>query len=165
MDTTAAATLIAWLDREIWLVTAQAGRRRSGLIATFVNPASIVPDLPRMLIGLSRLHYTWELVELSGALALHLLSEQHLEHVWRFGLQSGRELDKFEGMTLSTAQTGSPILSDCIGWMDCRVETSQPTGDRVVYLVEVLESRVTNFGPPLTQRRLLQLSPQTSSPR
>jgi len=157
-DTTAAATLIAWLDREIWLVTAQHGSKRSGLIATFVSPASIVTELSRMLVGLSRRHYTWELVEASGAFALHLMSEQHLEHVWRFGLQSGRERDKFAGLAVRSAQTGSPILEDCIGWMDCRVEASQPTGDRTVYLAEVLESQVTNFGPPLTQRRLLQLA-------
>jgi flavin reductase (DIM6/NTAB) family NADH-FMN oxidoreductase RutF len=158
-DSTAAATLIAWLDREIWLVTAQHGSRRSGLIATFVNPASIVPDLPRMLIGLSRLHYTCDLVEQSGALALHLLSEHQLAYVWRFGLHSGQEHDKFEGLNVSAAETGSPILSECIGWMDCRVESKQPTGDRVVYLVDVVEARVVNFGPPLTQRRLLELAP------
>ncbi len=47
MDVTAAAALIAWLDPAVWLVTAAANGRRSGLIATFVNPASIVADLPR----------------------------------------------------------------------------------------------------------------------
>ncbi len=157
-DSTAAATLIAWLDREIWLVTAQHGPRRSGLIATFVNPASIVTEMARMVVGLSRLHFTWELVEASGAFALHLLSEQHLEHVWRFGLRSGREQDKFAGLVVRTGQTGSPILEDCTGWMDCRVEASLPTGDRTICLAEVVESQVTNFGPPLTQRRLLQLA-------
>src|SRR6516225_9780017 len=75
MDSTAASTLIAWLDRELWLVTSQAGDRRGGLIATFVNPASIVADLPRMLVGLARQHHTWEVVEASGAFALHLLGE------------------------------------------------------------------------------------------
>jgi flavin reductase (DIM6/NTAB) family NADH-FMN oxidoreductase RutF len=159
MDVTAAATLIAWLDREIWLVTTQSDSRRGGLIATFVNPASIVSDLPRMMVGLARSHYTSELVEASGAFALHLLGEQHLDWVWRFGLQSGRDIDKFEGLTTSTGRTGSPILEGAIGWMDCRIESRQNTGDRMIYLAEVVESKVTNFGPPLTQKRLLQLSP------
>src|SRR5438876_12165539 len=85
MDATAAATLIAWLDQEIWLVTAQAGDQRGGLIATFVSPASIVAEVPRMLLGIARQHHTWGLIESSGALGLHLLGEQHLEWVWRFG--------------------------------------------------------------------------------
>ncbi len=140
MDTTAAATLFAWLDREIWLVTAQADTHRGGLIATFVNPASIVPDMPRMLVGLSRQHQTRELVEHSNAFALHLLGEQHLDWVWRFGLESGRGKDKLDGLRVRQMSTGSPVLEDAIGWLDCRVETRMETGDRTVYLAEVVQS-------------------------
>src|SRR5438552_135293 len=106
MDATAASTLFAWLDQEVWLVTAQAADRRSGLIATFVNQASIVPDLPRVLVALSKQHFTWELVEASGAFALHLLAEEQIELVWRFGLESGRDTDKLAGLSVTTAVTG-----------------------------------------------------------
>jgi flavin reductase (DIM6/NTAB) family NADH-FMN oxidoreductase RutF len=159
MDITGASTLMAWLDRELWLVTAQAGGRRAGLIATFVNPASIVPDMPRMLVGLARQHQTWEVIEAGGAFALHLLAEQNLEWVWRFGLNSSRDVNKFVGLAVSSAATGSPILEDSIGWLDCRVEARLDTGDRTVYLAKVLEGRVTHFGPPLTQKRVLEISP------
>jgi flavin reductase (DIM6/NTAB) family NADH-FMN oxidoreductase RutF len=159
MDDTAASTLFAWLDREVWLVTAQAGPRRGGLIATFVSPATIVPDLPRLLVGLARQHHTWELVEASGAMALHLLGEDHLEWVWRFGLESGRQRDKLEGLPVRTGSTGSPLLDGAIGWLDCRVEARLDGGDRTVYLAEVVEGRVTHFAPPLTSRRLMELAP------
>src|SRR5438045_1414450 len=99
MDPGAIAGLFAALDREVWLVTAAAGGRRGGLIATFVNQASIVPDLPRVVIGLARQHHTWELVEASGAFALHLLGEEHLDLVWRFGLPSGRIVDKLADLS------------------------------------------------------------------
>jgi flavin reductase (DIM6/NTAB) family NADH-FMN oxidoreductase RutF len=159
MDATAATTLFAWLDPELWLVTAAADGRRGGLIATFVNEASIVADLPRMLVGLARQHHTWELVEASGAFALHLLSAEQLELVWRFGLTSGRGVDKLAGLPCHTGVTGSPLLEDAIGWLDCRVEARLETGDRTVYLAEVVQSRVTRFAPPLTFRRLLELAP------
>jgi flavin reductase (DIM6/NTAB) family NADH-FMN oxidoreductase RutF len=158
MDATAAATLIAWLDQEIWLVTSQAGEQRGGLIATFVIPASIVAEVPRMLLGIAKQHHTWGLIESSGVLGLHLLGEQHLEWVWRFGLQSGRDVDKFEGVPFRMSPSGSPLLEEAIGWMDCRVETRTDTGDRTLYLVEVVESRVTHFAQPLTARRLMQLA-------
>ena len=66
MDPTTASTLLAWMDREIWLVTASAGGRRGGLIATHVGRASIVPDLPRVLVGVAKQHQTWELIQASG---------------------------------------------------------------------------------------------------
>jgi flavin reductase (DIM6/NTAB) family NADH-FMN oxidoreductase RutF len=160
MDLTAAATLFAWLDREVWLVTAQAGDRRSGMIATFVSQASIVPGLPRLSVGIAKSHYTFDLIESSRAFALHLLSEDQLELVWRFGLESGRDLDKFAGLEITTASTGSPLLTAAVGWLDCRVETSLDIGDRVIYVVEVLEGQVTNFAPPLTTSRLMELAPK-----
>jgi flavin reductase (DIM6/NTAB) family NADH-FMN oxidoreductase RutF len=159
MDLTAASTLFAWLDRELWLVTAQAGPRRGGLIATFVNQATIVPDMPRMLVGLARQHHTWELVEASGAFALHLIGEPHLDWVWRFGLESGRHRDKFAGLPVRTGETGSPLLEGAVGWLDCRVEDRLDTGDRTVYLAEVVQSQVGDFAAPLTQKRLLELAP------
>ena len=158
-DLTAASTLFAWLDREVWLVTAGRPNRRGGLIATFVSQASIVPDLPRVLVGLARQHHTWELVEASGAFALHLLGEQHVELVWRFGLQSGRDVDKFVGLGVRTEATGSPLLAEAVGWLDCRVEDRFDTGDRTVYLGAVVQAQVTHFAPPLTVKRLLELAP------
>lgn len=159
MDVTAAATLFAWLDREVWLVTSYDGQHQGGLIATFVSPSSIVPEAPRVLVALAHQHRTWELVEASGCLALHLLSESNLELVWRFGLQSSRDVDKFAGLEAKKAPSGCPVLSSTIGWLDCRVETRQEIGDRTVFVAEVVQGEVTNFAPPLTTRRLMELAP------
>lgn len=159
MDTTAATALFAWLDREVWLVTAQAAQRRSGLIATFVSQASIVPDLPRLVLGVAKTHYTCELIEASGAFAMHLLGEEQLELVWRFGLESGRDVDKFVNLICHTGKTGSPLVHATIGWLDCRVELKLDCGDRMIYLAEVVQGQVRDFGPPLTQKRLLQIAP------
>ena len=158
MDITAAATLFAWMDREIWLVTAQAEGKRGGLIATSVNQASIVPDLPRLTVILARQHHTWELVEASGFFALHLLGEENLDLIWRFGLQSGRNVDKYEGLEVRSSGGGSPLLAGTIGWLDCRVEAKLDIGDRTVYVAEVVEGEVTHFAPPLMTARLMGLA-------
>jgi flavin reductase (DIM6/NTAB) family NADH-FMN oxidoreductase RutF len=159
MDAAAVTGLLRLLDRELWLITACANGRRSGLIATFVSQASIVPTLPRMVVGLSRRHFTYDLVETSRAFALHLLGEEHLDWVWRFALQSGRDLDKFEGLTLQSGPTGSPLLADALGWLDCRVEGRLNTGDRSLFLGEVVEAHLARPLPPLTLTRFRQLAP------
>src|SRR5262245_53477403 len=138
MDVTAATTLFAWLDRELWLLTAASGGRRGGLIATFVTQVSIVPDLPRVLVALARQHHTTGLVEASGAFALHLLGEENLELVWGFGLESGRDRDKFAGLETTTSGVGNPLLIGTVGWLDCRVEAKLDVGDRLVYTAEVV---------------------------
>jgi flavin reductase (DIM6/NTAB) family NADH-FMN oxidoreductase RutF len=159
MNAAAVTALFAALDRELWIVTACAGTRRGGLIATFVNQASIVPDLPRVLVGLAKQHHTSELVETSGAFALHLIDKHLVDWVWRFGTQTGREIDKLEGLTTHRGATGSPILSEALCWLDCRVEARLDTGDRTVYLAEVVAGELKPAAAPLTVKRLLQLAP------
>jgi flavin reductase (DIM6/NTAB) family NADH-FMN oxidoreductase RutF len=159
MDRTAASALFAWIDRELWVLTARSGQRRGGLIATFVAQASLVPDLPRVVAGIAKQHATWELIEASGAFALHLLGQDNLDWVEHFGLRSGRNVDKFASLQAAEAATGSPLLDGAIGWMDCRVEARMDTGDRTLYLARVVESRVTRYGPPLTLKQTLERLP------
>jgi len=147
------------VDPAVWLVTARAGDASGGLIATFVNQASIASDCPRMLVGLSRQHHTWKLIETSGAFALHLMDEQHLDWVWRFGLQSGWNADKLRGINFKLGATGSPLLTEALAWLDCRVEARMNTGDRTVYLAEVLDAHYEIGVSILTVQRLLQLAP------
>jgi len=159
MDRATISALQAQVDRELWLVTAQTGSRPGGLIATFVSQASIVPDAPRMLVGLAKQHHTWPLVEASDAFALHLLEEDHLDWVWRFGLETGRERDKLAGLDYTLGKTGSPILSGAAGWLDCRVEARFDTGDRTLYLAEVVDAWMSGTSRVLTLQRLLQVAP------
>ena len=155
-----AAALLNRTDRELWLVTAADGARRGGLIATFVCHASLVESLPRVLIALARHHHTCELVEAGGAFGLHLIGREHLDLVWRFGLESGRVTDKLAGLSLETAATGAPLVTDVLGWLDCRVEARLDMGDRMVFVAEVVDARQMSDEPPLTMKELVQIAPQ-----
>lgn len=149
------------LDRELWVVTAADGDQKGGLIATFVmSQASIATAVPRVLVGISRRHRTWELIESSGAFALHLLGEDRLDWVVRFGLQSGRTADKLAGLEHRAGRSGSPILAGAAGWLDCRVEARLETGDRTVYLAEVVDALGPRVNPLLTIQRMLRLVPE-----
>jgi flavin reductase (DIM6/NTAB) family NADH-FMN oxidoreductase RutF len=147
------------LDRELWLITARTGERSSGLIASYVSSVSLVPTLPRLTIALAKHHFTHELIEASNAFCMHLIGEDKIDWVWRFGNQSGREVDKLRGLATSTSAGGSPILTGALGWLDCRVEARLDTGDRTVYLAEVLDARLEQTATPLTFKRLLELAP------
>ena len=129
------------------------------MIATFVSHASLAPELPRVLMAVASQHFTWELIEANGAFGLHLIGEEQLDWVWRFGLPSGRDTDKLAGLAIETAVTGSPLLPGALGWLDCRVEARLDTGDRTAYLAEVVAARTIRNSRPLTLQRLLQLAP------
>jgi flavin reductase (DIM6/NTAB) family NADH-FMN oxidoreductase RutF len=144
------------IPRELWIITAADGQRRGGLVATFVASASIVPEMPRIVVGISKRHETWKLIEAAGAFAAHLVDESQQELVWRFGSQSSRDHDKFAGIVSHTAKTGSPILVGVPAWLDCRVESRMDTGDRTIYLAEVVDGDNSSDAKPMTLERLIQ---------
>jgi flavin reductase (DIM6/NTAB) family NADH-FMN oxidoreductase RutF len=153
-------SLLNSLDPAIWVITSRDGARRNAMIATFVSPASIIYEEPRMVVGIARHHYTHELVEASDAMALHLIHESLLDWVWRFGTLSGRNTDKFTSLDTRRAQTGSPILEAAIGWLDCEVETKMDAGDRTVYILRVVDGEYNlNSGSPLTVQRMRAIAP------
>ncbi len=147
-------------DREVWVVTAKSGDQRGGLVATSVSQASIVPDLPRVTVSISRQHFTWELIESAGAFCLNLLSASQQELVWHFGLQSQRDVDKFEGLPLDdVAMEGdfcAPVIADVAGWLYCRVEADLDCGDRTLYLAEVVSAGTHSNEPPLTIQSVIK---------
>lgn len=158
MNPVAIAEVINHVDPALWIVTVCSGPQRGGLVATFVNSASIVSSQPRVIAGIAKHHHTWRLIEAAHAFALHLVSEEQLDWVWRFGTQPGRDVDKLDGLAVRTAATGSPILQDAVGWLDCRVEATFDTGDRSLYLASVLEGRLEQSRPALTMKRLMELA-------
>ena len=146
------------VDRQLWIVTAADGPRRGGLVATFVSKASLDPERPTVSIALAVNHFTRELVDASGAFALHLISREQVELAWRFALGSGRDRDKLSGLKASGVETGSPVLDDCLAWLDCRVYDRHDGGDRIYYWADVVRGKSLGTATPLTEQQLIALA-------
>jgi flavin reductase (DIM6/NTAB) family NADH-FMN oxidoreductase RutF len=159
MDIGQISKVYAQLDPPLWLVTAAHGGRRGGFIATTVTQSSIVDAMPRQLITVNKRHNTHAIIESSSGFAMHLIDETQLELVWRFGLQSGRDVDKLAGLEFRTGVTGSPLLTQALAWFDCQVEARMDSGDRTVYLTAVVDGQLQRTGPPLTSHRFFAIAP------
>jgi flavin reductase (DIM6/NTAB) family NADH-FMN oxidoreductase RutF len=154
-------SVLELIDREIWIVTAASGERSGGLVATWVSAASIDPQQPTMLVGLAPNHFTAELVAASRAFALHLLDRSQIDLVWRFALSSGRDSNKLAGLAYQARPNGSPILTNCLSWLDCRVIAHYEAGDRVFYWGDVVAGEVLRKGAPLREKDVLKAATHT----
>ncbi len=151
-------------DPPLWLVTAAetptAGSQRGGCIAILVARASIVHQMPRMVVGIARQHHTWRMIEASRRFAVYLLPESAVELVWRFGLATGTEIDKYADLPELRTPLGNPRVQGPIAWLDCEVENSMSTGDRSLYIAAVTGGGAQHDGAsPLTAGRLMALAP------
>ena len=75
---------------------------------------------------------------------MHLIDETPIELIWRFGLQSGRHVDRLAGLTFLAGATGCPLLADAVAWLDCREESRIDSGDRLIK--EVTEAEPDRLG-------------------
>ncbi len=148
------------VDRVAWIVTSGHQERRSGLVATWVSQCSIDPAAPLALIGLAPNHFTAELVRASNSFCLHLIDSSRADLALRFACSSGRSVDKFAGLQVGAAVTGSPVLAGCLSWLDCRVIAHYDAGDRIYFWADVLVGRRERSGQPLTESKLLALADQ-----
>jgi flavin reductase (DIM6/NTAB) family NADH-FMN oxidoreductase RutF len=148
-------SLLRLIDREVWIVTAQDGTRRGGLTATWISQASLDRERPVLLAGIAPNHFTAELIRASGSFAAHLLLPEQFEIAWSFAAESGRNRDKLAGLATGVVETGSPVLSDCLAWFDCRVFASYDCGDRLMLWGDVVAAGQPGEGNPLREQAFI----------
>ena len=156
-------SLIAPMMGRLWspmaAVTSRLGEVNNAQIAVAVAAASIVPDMPRVIIQIYKHNYSHELIYRGGAFALNFLRPDQLHYIKDFGLVSGRDVDKLSNVPHGTGTSGSPILDDCWGYLDCRVVNAMDGGDMTCFLGEVLDGKTTSEGEPLSWRDARSLIP------
>jgi flavin reductase (DIM6/NTAB) family NADH-FMN oxidoreductase RutF len=143
--------VIRKLDQEIWIVTTADTETKAGLVATLVTSTSIVPELPRVLVGLGKQHQTTSILRAAKTFVLNLLGSTQSDLAWWFGLQSGHSVNKWSAcIKHATSSDGDPVLDGTCGWLTCRVEQQFDIGDRWLILAEVLDGHSAKETQPLT---------------
>jgi flavin reductase (DIM6/NTAB) family NADH-FMN oxidoreductase RutF len=159
MDLASIGAVIGKLDSEVFVLTAADGDRRNGQIVAWVMPATIVPQVPRVLVGVGRMTYTRELLEASRKFALNLLGVDQWRWVPHFGFRSGRDVDKFSGVSFERGRTGSPLLPGIVGYLECQVRSALDGGAHLYYLADVLAGKLVSDQAPLRLHQLLEMLP------
>lgn len=109
--------------------------------------ASVSAAPPRVVVSLGNSTESKPLIERSGVFAVHILGRADVGLGPRFAKLVPGVTDPFDGVPHRVERTGSPILSSCLAWLDCRVETMLPVGDHTLFIGAV-EALGHSEGPP-----------------
>jgi len=149
VDSAPISAMMGQLWSPIVAVTSQWQGKTNAQIAVSVGAASVVPEKPRVVIQIYKANYSWELIQHSGALALNFLRPDQLQLIKDFGLVSGLDGDKLSEVAHRSGLTGSPILQNCWGYLDCRVINAMDGGDMTCFLGEVVDGGTVSESEPL----------------
>ncbi len=148
--------VLRMVNREVWIVTAATGEgRRGGLVATWISQASIDVNHPMIVVGIAPNHHTRELIDSARQFAVHLITAEQIELIWRFGLSSGRDFDKLADLVLRPDVSAVPVLRDCLAWLLCQVVGHYDAGDRIYYFAQVVDGARNGAAEPIRQRDLI----------
>jgi len=142
-------TLTDLADPVVWLLTACDGERHGAMIATFVMPATLSRARPRVLAAISTTVATHALIDRSGRFALQLLARGQADLLPRFGLRSRPDGSEWDGVAHRTTASGLRVLDGICGVAECVVVAHFATGDRTVFLADVVDEAVTPGRVPL----------------
>lgn len=135
------------IPNPVSVITTKYKEEVNGMTAAWITQVSFNPTLIIVSIALER--YTHQLIQLSKIFAVNLLSSEQRNVAKYFGMKSGKNINKFQGVKYSTKKTGSPILQDIYGYIDCKVLSGSRMGDHTVFTGQVLESEVFTGKTPL----------------
>lgn len=130
-------TLRLWASG-VSVVTAMDGDQRSGMTVSAFNSLSLEPAL--ILVCLSKEANTAQLVTQSNQFGVSFLGEEHAYLSDRFAgrIEPPEGGDRFSGLNVHQAETGVPLLTDAVAWLDCKVHTLHDGSTHWIVIGEVL---------------------------
>lgn len=138
------------LSYGLYIVTAQSGDRRNGQVANTLFQVTSSPL--RIVASINKDNLTHELIAESGAFAVSVLDiDAPMTLIGTFGFKSGRDIDKFAGLSVKTGTTGCPIVLDhALSFLEAKVTDRVDMGTHTLFVAEVVGAEVLKKGEPMT---------------
>ncbi len=143
MDAAARNAILELFPYGLYVVTVRADGEEHGMTANWVTQASFDP--PMIAVSIENTSTTIGLIRDAHHFAVSLLTTEQRELAGKLG----KTLKGVKTKPAPTAQT--PVLTEAVGWVECRAVATLPAGDHTLVLGEILEAGVEHGdAEPLT---------------
>jgi len=137
MNEQAKSDLLNKLPYGLYVLTSAAGDERGGMLVPWVMRASFDP--PLVAVAMQNTAHTYQVVKQSGTFALNLMADEQRKEAGAFGQEYAKVGDKLARFANQPGPaTGSPLLTDALGYLECRVKDWLAGGDHDVALAEIV---------------------------
>ena len=130
-----------------------AAKTESKINACITNTCFQAANGPtRIAISVIKQNLTCEMIEQSGIFTLSVLDRScSFETIKRFGYQSGRNVNKFEGFEYETATNGCPFINkEACAVIEAKVCNKLDLGTHMLFIAEVTDARVLSDKEAMT---------------
>ena len=126
----------------LYVVTSNDGQKDNGLIVNTVTQVTNTPN--RVAVIINKQNYSHHVIKQTGVMNVNCLDTSAPFALFeRFGFQSGRTVDKFEGMELLRSDNGLAFLPRHINsFMSLKVESYVDMDTHGMFICPITEARV-----------------------
>lgn len=134
----------------LYVVTTNDGTRDNGLIVNTVSQVTNTPN--RIAVTINKQNYSFHTIQKTGVLNVNCLDVSAPFSLFqRFGFQSGRTVDKFEGLEVLRSDNGLAFLPRYINsFMSLKVESYVDMDTHGMFICTVTEARVMSDAETMT---------------
>lgn len=134
----------------LYVVTTNDGTRDNGLIVNTVSQVTNTPN--RIAVTINKQNYSFHTIQKTGVLNVNCLDVSAPFSLFqRFGFQSGRTVDKFEGLEILRSDNGLAFLPRYINsFMSLKVESYVDMDTHGMFICTVTEARVMSDAETMT---------------
>lgn len=149
LDEQAKKTLLRKIPHGLYVcgVKSGDGETLNGFTASWVMQASFQPPLVVNCVKQDSISHRF--LQESQVFTLSFLEAGQKEMAQKFFKPMTRVGNKFEDVEFYTGETGCPIITDSLGYVECRVVSMVDQGDHTVYVGEVIAAGTHREGDPL----------------
>jgi flavin reductase (DIM6/NTAB) family NADH-FMN oxidoreductase RutF len=130
------------ISHGVYVVTVKTEDKVNGMTAAWVSQVSFKPLL--VMVSIAPARFTHGLVKRSGYFAINALSDDQKDVAKHFGFKSGRKVDKLRDIPYFDAKNGSPVLSDALAFVECKLVDTFEAGDHTLFVGEAVDARLLN---------------------
>ena len=126
----------------LYLVTSNDGKKDNGLIVNTISQVSISPD--KIAVTINKDNYSHHVIKQTGKLNVNCLTTETPFSIFeKFGFQSGRTTNKYDGCTPLYSDNGLVFLPKYINsFMSLKVEKYVDLDSHGMFICSITESRV-----------------------
>jgi flavin reductase (DIM6/NTAB) family NADH-FMN oxidoreductase RutF/rubredoxin len=132
------------LSYGLYVVSSVSDGKQNAQIANTVF--QITSDPLMVAVSINKKNLTHEYIQKSKLIGISILAEETpIEFIGRFGFKSGRDTDKFLGISYKTVESGIPIVLDnAVSYFELEVEKEIDILTHTIFIGKVLSSEVLN---------------------
>ncbi len=119
------------------------------MTANWLTQCSFEP--PLLALAVEADSHSRQVIEASGAYAINIYETGQRELAGSLGRTFRKHPEKLSEVAWKPGPvTGSPLLDSALGWVECKIISSTPAGDHILFVAEVVEVGLNREGVPLT---------------